>query len=444
MKKITINQLTFSYNNQNQILKHLKLTIEPGFHLLIGPTGCGKSTFLRILAGLTSAQGKVDLAGQKVGMMFQNVNEQFTMPTARQEIIFTLENLQVSKKDYPTRLKKAVNFTEIGPLLDQKLTELSGGQKQKVALAVLIAMEVDIFLLDEPFASCDLASRKFLIKKLKTLSQTGKTVITSDHNLADYQSVCQSVLSFDHQTVKKLPAKEVTQLLTKKSASYHFALPQKMPACFTLKKLQISQKQLLLDQDQLLIPQGKKILITGPNGAGKTSFFKVLTKMLPYQGHLCYQKKEVKTLKTRSYLKNVGQVFQDADDQFLEVTLRDELALSSKHATATFSAKKITEALKLLNLDQKLDQVVYQLSGGQKKKLQILLMLISSPKVLLLDEPFSGLDQESIQAVKQLLAQFPDKTMLIISHQLAGIADFCDYHLVFNQRQLTFSKEASE
>ena len=100
--------------------------------------------------------------------------------------------------------------------------------------------------------------------------------------------------------------------------------------------------------------------------------------------------------------------------------------------------------LDYLDLSQTKDQVVYSLSGGQQKKLQILLMLISSQKVLLIDEPLSGLDYESAQKVMNLLHESQKQrhqTLLIISHELANLADWCDYHLVFNNHYLTYSNK---
>lgn len=216
---ITFNALTFSYE-KDSIIDQLNIKIPTGFSLLIGPTGCGKSTLLKIIAGLYpkyagKLSGKVDLHGQTAAMMFQNASEQFTMSTPREEIVFALENLQISPSQFQTKLDKAVKFTQINDLLDQKINTLSGGQQQRVALAVLLAMDVDILLLDEPFASCDPEARQFLINKLALLTKDGKTIILSDHVLDGYEDVCDSLFKFENKTIRKLNSEEQKELFCK-------------------------------------------------------------------------------------------------------------------------------------------------------------------------------------------------------------------------------------
>nr|WP_280927569.1 ABC transporter ATP-binding protein [Lactobacillus sp. ESL0703] len=447
---ITSKNLTFSYEQNIKIIDNLNLEIPTGkFSLLIGPTGCGKSTLLKILAGLYpkyagKLSGKLNLAGLKAAIMFQNAGEQFTMATPREEIIFALENLQVKREDYQKYLTAGVEFAQIENLLDQKINTMSGGEQQRVALAVLIAMDIDLFLLDEPFASCDPQARKFLITKLAHLRDQGKTIILSDHVLDGYQTVCDCLFEFKDHNVKQLnPAakKQLLQTSVQKN-DYSFALPQNEAACFTLTKTQLTQNRLLLDQNQLNIIAGKTTLITGANGVGKTSLFNALTKMLSYSGSLTYRNREIRQQKTRKYLLHVAQIFQNATDQFLSITVQDEINLSKKQRTNDFfTDQKIKEVLTDLDLDQHLDQVVYSLSGGQQKKLQILLMLIADQDVLLIDEPLSGLDHLSSQKVMHLLRQSQKErgqTLLIISHELDELADWCDYHLVFADKQLHY------
>lgn len=453
MTKITISHLSFAYRKKDLIIKDLNLEIPAGLSLLTGPTGYGKSTLLKLIAGLYPKyaghrNGQIVLNGLTKAMMFQNPAEQFTMETPREEIIFALENLGLNKDEYERKLGFAVKFSQIGKLLDQKIITLSGGEKQRVALAVLVAMDVDLLLLDEPFASVDPEARKFLIEKLSELKNLGKTIIISDHVFDDYRNIYDHVFSFKNQTVYELSSEETRKLFDIKASNKKtiFALPTLNSAkVFSLKNTEIKQNRPLLKQDDLKIYKGKITLITGPNGVGKSSFFKALTKMIPYEGSMTFENQEIAKLKARKYLLHVAQIFQSADDQFLAVTVQDELNLSKKDRNPYFTDERIKEALKLLDLDTHLDQVVYSLSGGQKKKLQILLMLITKHEVLLIDEPLSGLDKNSIKQVIQLMREVQKslrQTFLIISHQIDELADLCDYRLNFDHQQLNYVSEA--
>ena len=431
--ELTIDHLTFSYGDR-EVIRDLSLTLPAGtFSLLIGPTGCGKSTLLKIMAGLYPkyggqlTSGQVDLGGRSQAMMFQEAGEQFTMATPREEIIFAMENLGKSKAEFADRLKLASEFAEIDSLLDQKIVTMSGGEKQRVALAVLVAMDVDIFLLDEPFASVDPAARRFLIGRLAKLKEQGKTIIITDHLFDDYQGKVDRVYRFKGEQVDLLTKDEQALLLDTEPIGLHFPLPEKGPAAFVMKNFAIKQGRPLLEQKELAIPKGKVTLITGPNGSGKS-----------------WEGKEVAKLKERTYFQHVAQIFQNASDQFMAITVKEELALSQKHSSPYFTPEVLDQALADLDLADHMDQVVYSLSGGQKKKLQILLMLLSGQEVLLIDEPLSGLDQKSIEQVVKLLQECQEKsgqTILLISHQFYGISTWCDYHLRLAGRELAFVQD---
>lgn len=452
MTKITISNLSFTYRKKDFIINDLNLEIPQGLSLITGPTGCGKSTLLKLIAGLYPkydghSDGKIELNGLTKAMMFQNPAEQFTMTTPREEIIFALENLVLNKNEYEKRLAFSANFSQVGNLLDQKIITLSGGEKQRVALAVLVAMDVDLFLLDEPFASVDPETRIFLIKKLDELKELGKTIIISDHVFNGYQGICDHVFTFSGKTVHELSSEQMKSLFEAKTDNKKivFTLPDpNSDEIFTLNNTEVKQNRLLLKQDALKIYKGKITLITGANGVGKSSFFKALTKMIPYNGSITFKNQEIAKLKNRKYLQQVAQIFQSADDQFLDVTVQDELNLSKKDRNSYFTDERIKQALKLLDLNAHLDQVVYSLSGGQKKKLQILLMLITQHEVLLIDEPLSGLDQKSVNQVVSLMRETQKslrQTFLIISHQIDELADLCDYRLNFSHQQLNYVSE---
>lgn len=445
-KQIKINQLSFQYQNKS-IFKNLDFTINQGdFVLLTGSSGCGKSTLLKLIAGLEpSSNGKITTGSLNQpfanwGMVFQDPNRQFTMATPREELIFALENKLIDRITARNIINEVSNKTNISHLLDRSFLHLSGGEKQRVALAVLIAMQSDLFLLDEPFANCDSHNRNFLLNCLELLHQEGKTILISDHNFANYEKIDTKVFAIENKTIK------ATTLPSQKEVATNFSLPhtnQESVYSFNSFSLSFPEKE-LLSSTNLKIYSGKATLLTGENGSGKTSLFKALSKVITYQGELLFKDKEVKKLRRRPYLSKVGQIFQNPDDQFLNVTVKEELDFSLKYnRNPSLNKSKLQSILAKLNLENMDEQVVYSLSGGQKRKLQIIVMLMAYPDVLLLDEPFSGLDQKSVSDVIFLLKNYfldADHSLIVISHQLDQIQHLCDYHLVLKDRQLFYAK----
>ena len=430
-KQIKINQLSFQYQDK-LIFKNLDFTINQGdFALLTGPSGSGKSTLLKLVAGLEPTSnskittGSLNQPFTNWGMVFQDPNRQFTMATPRAELIFALENKLIDRVTAQKIIDEVSHKTNISHLLDRPFLHLSGGEKQRVALAVLIAMQSDLFLLDEPFANCDSHNRNFLLNCLDSLHQEGKTILISDHK---------------NQRIQTTPLPSQEEVVT------NFSLPhtnQESVYSFNSFSLSFPEKE-LLSSTNLKIYSGKATLLTGENGSGKTSLFKALSKVITYQGELLFKDKEVKKWRRRPYLSKVGQIFQNPDDQFLNVTVKEELDFSLKYnQNPSLNESKLQSILTKLNLENMDEQVVYSLSGGQKRKLQILVMLMAYPDVLLLDEPFNGLDQKSVSKVIFLLKNYfldEKHSLIVISHQLDQIQNLCDYHLVLKGQQLFYAK----
>ncbi|MFD1548808.1 ABC transporter ATP-binding protein [Levilactobacillus fuyuanensis] len=464
MATVTVQSLTYTYPKQDQpVLNHLSGTFPADkFSLLTGVSGGGKSTLLKLIAGLLpNADDAITFDGHPlssvaptqraatVAMLFQEPSTQFTMDTVQNELRFALENQQVPAEQIAQRSDTALAFVGISDLKFRKLMQLSGGEQQKVALAIIVAMNSDVILLDEPFASIDPPTRLVLLEKLVALcTDRGKTIVLADHDLSGYQQWV------DHLAV--LADGQLNLLST--------AETQQRFAAFTPQRLRLSHVQLPTDQltvrlygtqlglahgdRQLLTPQDlsfyahRTTLITGPNGSGKSTLFKALVRLGHYQGHIAYRDTDIKKLRKRHYARQVGLMFQSATAQFLNVTVAEELALSQKYGNSTyFTPERVQSLLRELNLDGRDDQVLYSLSSGQQKKLQLLCMLMMTPEVLLLDEPLKGLDYASIQTVMAILTTVQrelDLTLILISHQLSGLDDLVDLHLQLADKQLTY------
>ncbi|RRK10434.1 ABC transporter ATP-binding protein [Lactiplantibacillus garii] len=468
MATIALEHLSYTYQTaQTPIFEHVTAKFPAHqFTLLTGPSGTGKSTLLQLMAGLlplpadhghicydqTQLQNiSAPDRSKRVAMMFQNPNQQFAMDTVEHELIFALENQRTDPHIIHHRLTSALDFIGIRELQHRLLNQLSGGEKQKVALAVIVAMDSDVILLDEPFASVDPDARVSLLRRLVELrDQRGKTIILADHDYAGYDQIVDHVLQIT-------PTHQVVELSRSDWPAFFAAFqPQTLPAwflpvpvdqpLFALHQVGLRQGQHeLVRPTDLQLHAHRNTLITGANGTGKSTLFEALVRLNPYSGTINYDGHDIQKLRRKRYARHVALLFQDAEAQFFNITVAEELAQSQKYAYGDyFTPTRIQSALTQLNLAGRDEQVIYTLSEGQKKKLQILLMLIMQSPVLLMDEPLKGLDLSSIHALVKLLQTVQaatQQTLIIISHQLTGLTPLIDYHLRLADHQLQYVGE---
>ncbi|NMV48953.1 ABC transporter ATP-binding protein [Lactobacillus reuteri] len=453
MKNIRFKDLSFNFD-QRSILKNITAEFTAGkIHLLTGVSGSGKSTILKLIAGLLPKYGGEIVAGAvevptnaQIGMVFQDPLMQFALDTPRHELEFTLENCQVPTDKIPERVKEALRFSKVDDLANRLITTLSGGQQQRVALAAATAMQPNVLLLDEPFANIDEENRQLILKQLVHLnSDYHTTIIITDHDLHGYEQLHPLVWQLTKGRLAQLSSKDRDQLLAE-SVNPQVATPlppSTLPAIIKFDELAIKRENhFLLLPTNLGIVKNKITLLTGPNGIGKSTLLKAISRLLKYEEKIDYEGESIQKISPGKYYKHLGLIFQHANDQFLNVTVGEELALGFKTCqNPYFNQQQVNEALTALGLNGREDQVVYSLSGGQKKKLQILLMLMRGQETLLLDEPFTGLDPASLKTVLQLIKvsqKEKPQTLLIVSHQLSGLDGFIDYHLTMNHQRLNY------
>ncbi|CAK1224191.1 ABC transporter ATP-binding protein [Fructobacillus cardui] len=464
---ITARNLTVAYRDQ-AIIDDLNLTLEKKtLTLLMGPSGSGKSTLLKALAGLypqyggqVSGEIEIDQAAiatlkaneraKRVALLFQNPDDQFAMPTVREEFIFALENLELGKDEIDQKTAWALEKVGLTDFIDRSFVTLSGGEMQKVALAEVLALGADYLLLDEPFAAVDSQSRKDLQVLLQQLSQEGYGIFVSDHDPAGYFDKISQFYQLKEKSLVSVPENDWGQYDYQKQTVVLKPVAesdQSQDTAYRFDNLRIQNgERLVLDQDILQILAAGITLLTGPNGVGKSSVLKTLARLHRYEGSLTYQDQEVHAWKPRLYFGQVGLLFQSASDQFLNITVDEELdqVMAKSHHADFWTKEVLDQWLSDLHLTGLGDRSVYTLSGGQQKKLQLLLMLIMAPQVLFLDEPLAGLDEQSVAVVLNLIQtcqQSLGLTILVVSHQTRDLVNIVDRHLRYEQTAMAYQEE---
>lgn len=467
--ELVVQQVNFAYNDAT-VLRDVSLTMQPGsLNLLVGPSGSGKSTLLKLLAGLYPTFSGGKLTGQltldgyeihdivpfqrvaHIGYLFQNPTRQFVMKTPFEELRFSLENLQVAPEDMTSRIEDALTRVGMRDFMWHDLMTLSGGEKQKVALAAVLAADSHYLLLDEPFANVDPTSRLQLIQLIKAYQQSGKTILIADHDWSGYTDVIDDVFVMADGGLHTASTAEKTTILSQlpTQPAVHTTQPDAVIGDVVLDQVTLTNgDRPLLSKTSLTIPNAKRTLITGPNGVGKSTLFSALVKLYPYGGQILYQNQSLTKRRIAQHVRDVALVFQNAEQQFIAMTMAEELAQAQQMSRfpELWTSAVIDDVLTRLNLAHVRDHIVYQLSGGQQKKLQVLLMLMTGTPVLLFDEPLAGLDSVSQAHLLAIIAEMTTQqaqTVVMISHQLHAVTDWFDYHLQFEDQTLTFRGDAS-
>lgn len=459
---IEIRELSFKYRGGSDYsLKDINLKIKKGECILLcGRSGCGKSTLLKLMNGIIPEFYDGDISGRvmvngmntfttpiyklskDVGSVFQNPKTQFYTTNTTDEIAFGLENYGLDRAEINKQIEEVKNIFNLEALMNRNIFELSGGEKQKIAIASVFALDPKVFVFDEPSSSLDIDSMRELSKIIEKLKAVGKTIIIAEHRLWYLKNVVDRAIYLESGEIIKEYSMEEIQNLTEeerlKAGLRHTDLQdgnfkRKKNILKNVTELEIydllykRKKKTILKIDILNFKRGKIIGIIGKNGIGKSTFARIVCGLEKQSsGRIC---KCGRQSSSKNRIKNSLLVMQDVNNQLFTDTVYDEINL-----TSDTDDEKINICMVDMQIAELKKKNPHTLSGGQKQRVLILSALLSNKSLLFFDEPTSGLDYTSMKVVAENIKNFKEEKdlILIISHDYEFLEEVCDEVIYFS------------
>ncbi|AWV31841.1 ABC transporter ATP-binding protein [Paenibacillus odorifer] len=519
MEIYRIEELSFTFPEQEQAaLSNINLTIESGdFITICGKSGCGKSTLLRqlktILTPHGNRQGAIYYKGQpveeidqrtqaaEIGYVLQSPDNQIVTDKVWHELAFGLESLGYDNSTIRLRVAEMASFFGIQTWFYNSVTELSGGQKQLLNLASIMAMHPSVLILDEPTSQLDpIAASDFLETVKKINRELGTTVIMTEHRLEDVLPLTDRLIVLNEGAViADDPPQKVGEALSKLNHPMFLSMPSPMqivagvdhdlawpvtvkegrqwldaflkgktPA--TMAETQPSTKEAgpvvikfkdvwfkydkngsdIIKDLSFEVKQGQFYCIVGGNGTGKTSTLSLMSGILqPYRGKVLIGGNNPAKMNAKAlFTNNLGILPQNPQTLFVKKTVELDLyeMLSQLSLTKEEKTARVEAVVKFAELEHLLSMHPYDLSGGEQQRAALAKVLLLEPKILLLDEPTKGLDGP----FKEKLAVFLQKlnaegvTIVMVSHDVEFCAKYAEVCAMFFDGSIITTNEAQK
>ncbi|MGF9979085.1 ABC transporter ATP-binding protein [Viridibacillus arvi] len=507
MALIEIQHVNFQYpDKQERVLDDINLTIEEGeFAVLCGTSGCGKSTLLKHLkreiaphgdksgtilyAGTALADLPDRVAASEIGFVMQNPENQIVTDKVWHELSFGLENLGLDTMTIRRRVAEMANFFGIQQWFRKSTMELSGGQKQLLNLAAIMAMQPKLLILDEPTSQLDpIAATEFIGTLQKLNKELGLTIILVEHRLEEVfpiadrvvvmekgriicndspQDVAQQLKAFDasHPMMLGLPTpvrinnalqiNDVVPLTIRDGRNWltkHFtnevrALEGKLSSANPTDDIVLEVKEAWFRYEKnaqdvlrgfsMQVRAGEIVSILGGNGTGKTTALGIMSGLFkPYRGKVFVNGKAIKKFSNGElYRNNFAVLPQDPLSLLVEKRVQlefdsiiDVLGISKEAANV-----QLNEIINTLNIGHLLDSHPYDLSGGEQQKVALAKVLLLNPKIILLDEPTKGIDAYSKGIFAEVLQALKKRrvAVVMVTHDIEFSAQYSDRCAMF-------------
>lgn len=498
MALLEVENLTYYYGGVNKpALCRVNLEINEGeFVLLVGGSGCGKSTLLRALSGLVPdfyggrisgrvcCQGKnvrdwdkKKLAGE-IGFIFQDPEQQLVMTNVEREIAFGLENIGIGLAEMKRRVAEVMDFLNVASLKKMSTYDLSGGQKQTVVLASILAMQPKVLLLDEPTSQLDPVAAEELLTNIRRMNEDlGLTVVLVEQRLERCFHLAQRVLIMEEgRLINNSSPQEAVWFGLQRKSPFLPPLPRFF-ACAksTVIPLTVSEgrqklrsmwsgmrsagslsggdtevhRKLVHEPDKLLaisnisfsypgawepalkdislqVRAGEFLALIGENGGGKSTLLKNICGLLrPQKGKIVLHGKNISKTRVDELAGTVGYLSQNPNDYLFHDTVYQEVAFGLS-VRGIKSGDLLEKTLQKLALAHVKDANPRDLSGGERQRVALASVLVLKPQLLLLDEPTRGLDSLLKEKLGLILLDLlaDGVAIIMVTHDIEFVSEY--------------------
>jgi energy-coupling factor transport system ATP-binding protein len=521
---ISVENFSFGYDSDKEpFLKDLSLTIhQQETILLIGPSGSGKSSLSLCLNGLYPegvegwATGEVKYNGtllsqfkkgeinKEIGVVFQDPESQFCMVTVENELAFTLENIKTPREEITGKIDGILRAVGLTEEKHRHIHELSGGNKQKVALASVLLLNPALLILDEPTANLDPASRFEFIQLIQSLQlERSFALLIIEQQLDDWLPMVDRVIAinrdgsillegkpenvfYNHADQLKEEGIHIPRIVETVLDGYGGEVPEtgrplteedlgswmnssgrtmnSVPSdiqarntsdfvrneVLSIRNVSFSRGgKPILKGINLSLHEGEFIAIVGKNGAGKSTLLQVMSGILtPKTGSRLLLNKSYEAWSEHEMRKVMGYVFQNPEHQFITDTVYDEIAFGMKlnGVNQDEIEHNVHQLLQRFHLLPHIWSNPFALSGGQKRRLSVATMLEDTPSVLLFDEPTFGQDAQTTKELMQMIQTLQQQgtAIVFVTHDMDLVDSYCEKVYVVNEGDVCFSGKPDE
>lgn len=492
---LKIDNLSYRYPSRKQFtLKNINLTLADGEMLLLaGRSGCGKSTLIKAVSGLLGSEERGELqgaiylqgediskwppekTGQLVGTVYQSPDDQLFAMTVADEVGFALENQGEEPEIIARKVSETLQLVGLGGFEDYSIHKLSGGQRQRLALASILVTRPGLLILDEPVSQMNPQGVQSFMQLLVRLNrEAGIAILMIEHRVNElckyfsrlavmqdgrivYDGLVKDAWQAmtgrtdlglrEPQTVKLCRALQLSELTTDQEKIVQMLRSECEPAAAAEQAKPAGQQQPLMEACdlyytypggkeptlknlQFTLYQGQITAIMGFNGAGKSTLMNLLGGLTQtQQGSMLLEGKPVD-----KQLGKIGYLRQEPDLMLLADTVREELCLKNH----TITQQELQQLLEHMNLAEYADDFPLALSKGQRLRVVLGAMLAKKPALLLLDEPTTGQDEQSLAEIRRLLLAYKEQggSIFICTHDMELAAQVADRVIVLCAGQI--------